>query len=122
MSFLGNLIWIVLCGGLITCLEYLFAGLVLCLTVIFIPFGLQCFKLADLALMPFGRRVVDARGNAASMLLNIVWFFVAGIWIALTHLFFAVGCAITIIGIPFAVQHLKLVGLGLFPFGKRVVG
>ena len=122
MSFLGNLIWIVLCGGLVTCLEYLIAGIALCLTVIFIPFGVQCFKLADLALMPFGRRVVDTRTGAASTLLNIVWFFAAGIWIALTHLVFAIGCAITIIGIPFAAQHLKLVGLGLFPFGKRIVG
>ena len=122
MSFLGNLIWIVVCGGLITCLEYLAAGVILCLTVVFIPFGVQCFKLADLALIPFGRRVVDANKGGASMLLNVLWFFTAGIWIALTHLVFAIGCAITIIGLPFAAQHLKLAGLGLLPFGKRVIG
>lgn len=122
MSFLGNLIWIVVCGGLITCLEYLAAGVILCLTVIFIPFGVQCFKLADLALMPFGRKVVDANSGGASMLLNVIWFLTAGIWIALTHLVFAIGCAITIIGLPFAAQHLKLAGLGLLPFGKRVIG
>ena len=122
MSFLGNLIWIVLCGGLITCLQYLLAGVLLCLTVIFIPFGLQCFKLADLALLPFGRRVEDSPSGGASFLLNLIWLIFAGIWIALTHLFFAVCCAITIVGLPFAVQHLKLGGLGLAPFGKRVVG
>lgn len=122
MSFLGNLIWIIICGGLLTCLQYLLAGVILCLTIVGIPFGLQCFKLADLALMPFGRRVVeDHSAGAASLVLNILWLLLAGVWIALTHLAFAFACAITVIGIPFAVQHLKLAVLGLWPFGKRVV-
>lgn len=123
MSFLGNVLWIILGGGLITCLEYLLAGVILCLTLIGIPFGMQCFKLAGLALLPFGRRVVDDRSasQGMSLLMNLVWILVAGIWIALTHLAFALGCAITIIGIPFAVQHLKLAVLGLSPFGKVVV-
>lgn len=122
MSFLGNLIWIVVCGGLITCVEYLIVGIVLCLTVIFTPFGVQCFKMADLALMPFGRRIVpDLSAGKASLVLNLLWFVVAGFWIALTHLAFALACALTIIGIPFAVQHLKLAALGVWPFGKRVI-
>jgi uncharacterized membrane protein YccF (DUF307 family) len=122
MRLLGNLIWIVLCGGLVTCLEYFFAGLLLCLTIIGIPFGLQCFKLAELALVPFGRRVVPAerRSGCLMLLVQLVWLVCAGIWIALTHLLFAIGCAITIIGIPFAIQHLKLAQLGLAPFGKDI--
>lgn len=122
MSVLANVIWIILCGGLVICLQYLLAGLILCLTIVFIPFGLQCFKLADLALLPFGRKVVEEPSGAASGLLNVIWLIMAGIWIALTHVVFAFGCAITIIGIPFAIQHLKLAGLGLWPFGKRVMG
>ena len=123
MSFLGNLIWIIFCGGLVTCIEYLLVGLLLCLTIIGIPFGLQCFKLADLALMPFGRRLVDDHSaGPSSLILNIIWLVVAGVWIALTHLTFAFMCAITIIGIPFAAQHLKLAALGVWPFGKRVLG
>lgn len=123
MRFLGNLLWIILCGGIVTCLEYLLAGLVLCLTLIGIPFGLQCFKLAELALLPFGRKIVpsSAGPSTASFVLNILWLVLAGIWIALTHLGFAFACAITIIGIPFAIQHLKLAVLGLWPFGKTIV-
>ena len=122
MSLLGNILWIILGGGLVTCLEYLLAGVVLCLTIIGIPFGLQCFKLAGLSLWPFGRQVVPARGSssALSAIMNVLWVVVAGIWIALTHLGFALACAITIIGIPFAIQHLKLTTLALFPFGKII--
>jgi uncharacterized membrane protein YccF (DUF307 family) len=121
MSLIGNVLWIVFFGGLATCIEYLIAGLVLCLTIIGIPFGLQCFKVAGLALMPFGREVVPASTSGPlSTLFNLLWLVFAGIWIALTHLFFAVVSAITIIGIPFALQHLKLAGLGLLPFNKTV--
>lgn len=122
MSLLGNILWIILGGGLVTCIQYLLAGLVLCLTIIGIPFGLQCFKLAGLALWPFGREVVStpASDSALSTIMNVIWLFAAGIWIALTHLGFALACAITIIGIPFAIQHLKLTALALFPFGKVI--
>ena len=122
MSFLGNVLWIVLGGGLVTCIEYLIGGLILCLTIIGIPFGVQCFKLAQLALLPFGREVIPSRSSTGclSLLMNLLWIVTAGIWITLTHLGFAIACAITIIGIPFAVQHLKLAYLGLVPFGKEI--
>ncbi len=124
MSFLGNVLWIVLCGGLVTCLEYLLAGILLCLTIIGIPFGLQCFKLAELSLMPFGKRIVidESASGGVSLIMNLLWVVCAGIWIAITHLVFALGCAITIIGIPFALQHVKLAFLGFLPFGKKIVG
>ncbi|WP_428261723.1 YccF domain-containing protein [Haliangium sp.] len=121
MSFIGNVLWILLAGGLVTCVEYLIAGVVLCLTIIGLPFGVQCFKLAELSLLPFGREVVPApQRGPLSPLMNLIWLIVAGIWIAITHVVFAIGCAVTIIGIPFAIQHLKLAKLGLLPFGKAI--
>jgi uncharacterized membrane protein YccF (DUF307 family) len=121
MSLIGNVLWIVFFGGLATCIEYLIAGLILCATIIGIPFGVQCFKFAGLALLPFGRDVVDASSRGPlSLLFNLLWLVFAGIWIALTHFFFAVVAGITIIGIPFALQHLKLARLGLLPFNKTV--
>lgn len=124
MLLLLNVLWIIL-GGLVIALEYLVVGVVLCLTLIGIPFGLQCFKLAGLALWPFGReaRLPRRRGAAEQVfasLFNILWFLFAGLWIFLSHLVLAVGLMITIIGIPFALQHLKLAGLALLPFGREV--
>lgn len=121
MTLLGNILWLIL-GGLITAVEYLLGGVALCLTIIGIPFGLQSFKLAGLALFPFGRQVTTAPGSSGclSLVMNIIWLIVGGIWIALTHLLFALLCAITIIGIPFALQHFKLAGLALAPFGKEI--
>lgn len=123
MSLLGNILWIVLAGGWITCLEYLFAGLVLCLTIIGIPFGLQCFKMAELALTPFGRQIIPdpESPDGVNVIMNLLWFVFAGLWIALSHVVLAICCAITIIGIPFALQHLKLAVLGVWPFGKKIV-
>jgi len=123
MSLLGNLLWIFLGGGIILFLEYLLAGLALCITIIGIPFGIQCMKLAFLALLPFGKEVrhsEKATGFLATVM-NLIWILIGGIWIALTHLVFAVLCAITIIGIPFAKQHIKLASLALMPFGKEIV-
>jgi uncharacterized membrane protein YccF (DUF307 family) len=120
-----NILWAILGGGLITALEYVIGGLLLCLTVVGIPFGLQCFKIAGLALTPFGRDVVEDPSLAGSgflgLVMNVLWFLVAGIWICITHLGLALGLAVTVIGIPFALQHLKLAVLALFPFGRRVV-
>jgi len=123
MSLLGNILWIILGGGIILFLEYLLAGLLLCITIIGIPFGIQCIKLSFLALLPFGKEISHAEGAAGclSTVMNVIWILIGGIWIALTHLFFAVICAITIIGIPFAKQHMKLASLSLVPFGKKVV-
>ena len=122
MNTLGNLIWVIF-GGFIIFLEYLIGGLLLCLTIVGIPFGLQTLKLAQMALWPFGKRIeyMDYAPGCLSTLLNILWLIFAGIPIVLTHLLFGVLFAITIIGIPFARQHFKLMSLALTPFGRRVV-
>ena len=120
MRLLLNILWIVLGGGLLLWLEYVLVGLALCLTIVGIPFGVQCFKIAGLALLPFGKDI-DARpaeGGALRVVGNVVWFVFAGLWIFLTHLALAVGLAVTIIGIPFAVQHFKLALLAVWPFGR----
>lgn len=122
MNFLGNLIWLV-CGGLLAALGYIVGGCVLCLTIVGIPFGMQCFKLASLELWPFGRRIVPSNSGMGclSLIFNLVWLVCGGLYTALVHLVFAVLLAITIIGIPFARQHLKLMELSLMPFGKAIV-
>ena len=119
MSAIGNILWIVLGGGIFLFVEYLIGGLILCLTIIGIPFGVQCMKLSLLALVPFGKEVTQTgRGSGfLSILMNVLWIILGGIPIALTHIVFGVLCAITIIGIPFARQHMKLAALSLTPFG-----
>ncbi|HXX30380.1 MAG TPA: YccF domain-containing protein [Myxococcaceae bacterium] len=119
MRLLLNLLWFVL-GGWIICLEYLVAGGVLCLTVVGIPFGLQCFKLAALGAWPFGRDIVPVASGALHTIANVLWLLLAGVWICLSHLALAVASAVTIIGIPFAYQHLKFALVALWPFGQRV--
>ncbi|MEO6283928.1 MAG: YccF domain-containing protein [Dyadobacter sp.] len=121
MNLIGNIIWLVF-GGFIVFLEYMISGLILCATIIGIPFGLQCFKIGILALFPFGRQVREVPMNTGclSTLFNIAWIFLGGIWIALTHLVFGIILAITIIGLPFAKQHFKLMSLSFTPFGKEV--
>jgi uncharacterized membrane protein YccF (DUF307 family) len=120
VRLLLNLLWIVFGGGFVLWLEYMLGGLLLCLTIVGIPFGVQCFKLAGLALLPFGK-YVDTETSATGALrtvFNVLWFLVAGVWIFITHVGLAIGLAITIIGIPFALQHLKLAVLALWPFGR----
>jgi uncharacterized membrane protein YccF (DUF307 family) len=119
MSVIGNVLWIIFGGGIILFLEYLFGGLILCLTIVGIPFGVQCIKLALLALLPFGKEVSHTKSASGclSTILNVVWIIFAGLPIAVTHLVFGVLWAITIIGIPFAKQHMKLAALALTPFG-----
>lgn len=121
MSALGNIVWILL-GGFLVFLWYLLGGVVLCLTVVGIPFGIQCFKLSLLALVPFGRRVESTErfSGCLATVMNVIWLLVAGLEIALIHLVLAALFAITIVGLPFAKQHLKLVNLALMPFGRRV--
>ena len=121
MRLLLNLLWIVFGGGFVLWLEYLLGGLLLCLTIVGIPFGLQCFKLAGLALLPFGKDIDATQSTGTGLLrllFNILWLVVAGVWIFLTHVGLAIALAITIIGIPFAVQHVKLALLALWPFGR----
>ena len=122
MKFLGNIIWL-LFGGIVISVEYLVASLILFVTIIGIPFGLQTLKLAVVALWPFGTEIRSTGGQSGclSILMNILWLLIGGIWISLSHLFFGGLLAITIIGIPFAIQHFKLAGLALSPFGKQLV-
>jgi uncharacterized membrane protein YccF (DUF307 family) len=122
MNLIGNLIWLIF-GGLAAALGYIFGGFILCLTVVGIPFGMQCFKIAGLVLWPFGKQVVSTGSSMGclSVLCNIIWLIFGGLYTAVVHLVFAFLLAITIIGIPFARQHLKLVELSLMPFGKQVI-
>lgn len=121
MRLILNLLWALFGGGLLLALEYALAGLVCCLTVVGIPFGLQCFKLAGLALFPFGKDFSDGPGRGATrFIFNVLWLVFAGIWIFLSHVALALALVPTIIGIPFAVQHVKLALLALTPFGVRV--
>lgn len=122
MNTIGNLIWL-LFGGLLSALGYLFGGIVLCITVIGIPFGMQCFKLASLMIWPFGQRVISDSSSMGCLTLvcNIIWLVFGGLWTALNHIFWGILLTITIIGIPFARQHFKLVEISLMPFGKRIV-
>jgi uncharacterized membrane protein YccF (DUF307 family) len=120
MKWLGNLLWLIF-GGLIISIEYLIASILLMITIIGIPFGLQTLKLALLALWPFGSEVKPGKseGNLISVIMNVFWILVGGCWIAITHLIFGALLAITIIGLPFSMQHFKLAALALTPFGKR---
>ena len=122
MNILGNLIWIIF-GGLFIAVEYLLSGIVLCLTIIGIPFGLQVMQLGLFAMWPFGGEVrsTECATGCLSTLLNIIWILIGGIWIALTHLVFGIIFCITIIGIPFGMQHFKLMSYALMPFGRTVV-
>lgn len=121
MKFLGNIIWLI-CGGLLTALEYLVSSLLLMITIIGIPFGLQTLKLGMLALWPFGSQVMDNgnSGGCLSVIMNVIWICIGGFWICLTHLFFGLLLCITLIGIPFGRQHFKMAALALTPFGKSI--
>ncbi|MBE0650877.1 MAG: YccF domain-containing protein [Bacteroidales bacterium] len=122
MKILGNLIWL-LFGGLATAIEYFIASILLFVTIIGIPFGLQTLKIAELTLWPFGKdtRTTGQSSGCLTTIMNIVWILIGGIWISLTHILFGILLAITIIGIPFAKQHFKLAALALAPFGREVV-
>lgn len=121
MKTIGNVIWF-LFGGLMIALEYFIAGLLMMLTIIGIPFGIQAMKLGMLAIWPFGHKVVhdETSLGCLSFVMNIIWIIIGGFWIALTHLFWGILFCITIIGIPFGKQHFKLIRLALVPFGKRI--
>lgn len=122
MSIIGNILWIILGGGIILFLEYFITGIILCITIIGIPFGIQCLKISIFSLTPFGKEIVNKKSatGCLTLIMNVIWILIGGIWIALTHLIFALLCAITIIGIPFAKQHMKLAALSLTPFGKEI--
>lgn len=123
MRTIANILWLVL-SGLWLAIGYWVAGLVLCLTIIGIPFGIQAIKLGNYALWPFGRVVVDrveSRSGFLNAIGNILWLLIGGIWLAATHLALGVVLCITIIGIPFGIANLKMIRLALWPFGAEII-
>jgi len=117
MSLLGNIIWLIF-GGLIAGVAYIIGGLAICLTIVGIPFGLKMVRFGISALTPFGRETSPSDGGTGCIatVLNIIWLVLFGWEIALVHVFFGIILGITIIGIPFAKQHFKLVPIALLPF------
>lgn len=121
MSLLGNILWL-LFGGLIAGLGYILGGLLTCITIIGIPFGIQAMKIGVATFAPFGKQIVELpeANRPLRLVLNVIWLVLFGWEIALAHAASALVLAITIIGIPFALQHLKLIPLALLPFGRTL--
>ena len=121
MSLLGNILWLIF-GGLIAGIGYILGGLLMCLTIVGIPFGIQSMKLGVATFAPFGKRIVEApdANGPLQIVLNILWLILFGWEIAIAHLVSAGILAITIIGIPFALQHVKLVPIALLPLGRSL--
>lgn len=122
MSVIGNIIWIVF-GGWLLGLEYLISGILLCCTLIGIPFGIQVFKIGLLAFLPFGKTSVSVpeKSGCLATVMNILWILIGGIWIALTHLILGILFCVTIIGFPFGLQHFKLMAIAFTPFGRDII-
>jgi uncharacterized membrane protein YccF (DUF307 family) len=122
MNFLGNIIWLIF-GGFFTALGYFVGGFILCLTVVGIPFGIQCFKIGGLVLFPFGNKVVSDSSNTGclSIIFNIIWLLCGGFYTAIMHVVWDMLLSITVIGISFGRQHFKLIQVSLMPFGKRII-
>jgi uncharacterized membrane protein YccF (DUF307 family) len=122
MRFLGNVIWLIF-GGIIIAVEYFIGSLILMITIVGIPFGIQTLKMAALAIWPFGRdtQVHYRASGCLYIFMNVLWLLTGGLWIAATHAFFGVLLCITIIGIPFGLQHFKLTAIALSPFGRDIV-
>lgn len=118
MGCLGNILWF-LFGGFISGLSWGLAGCLWCITIVGIPIGMQCFKFAGLAFFPFGKEVAYG-GGAFSLLVNIIWLIVSGIVLAAEHAVFGVILCVTVVGIPFGMQHFKMAKLALMPFGAEV--
>ena len=121
MNILGNILWIVL-GGIFISMYYALVGLLFCITIVGIPFGIQLLKIAGFALWPFGRQIVagETDGGCLSLIMNVIWIILGGVEIALAHIGLDIGFCITIIGIPFGLQHFKMALLALAPFGKQI--
>ena len=122
MSILGNLIWLIF-GGIIIAVEYFIGSILLMVTIVGIPFGMQTLKMGMLAIWPFGRdtRVQARASGCLYILMNVLWLICGGICIAITHALFGLLLCITIIGIPFGMQHFKLTAVALNPFGRDIV-
>ena len=119
MKTIGNIFWLIF-GGIFSGLAWIIVGMIWCVTIIGIPVGTQCFKLAAMSFWPFGREVVY-EGGAVSFLVNILWFFFGGLAMALMNFLFGLLWCVTIIGIPFGLQFFKLAKLSLAPFGAVIV-
>ena len=122
MKILGNIFWLIL-GGFAISVYYAIVGLLFCCTIVGIPFGLQLIKMAGFAFWPFGRQVVSGENDngCLSIFMNILWILLGGIEIAFLHFGFGLVCCLTIIGIPFGLQHFKMGILAVIPFGKEIV-
>lgn len=118
MGCLGNILWFIF-GGFLSGLSWCLAGLLWCITVVGIPIGLQCFKFAALSFFPFGKEVRYG-GGAVSLLMNILWLILSGLPLAIESAVMGCILCITVIGIPFGLQHFKLAKLALMPFGAEV--
>ena len=118
MSLIGNIVFFIF-GGFVIFLGYVLGGILMCLTIIGIAFGLMCFRLAGSVLAPFGREVVETEppGGVLTLIMNIIWIILPGLELAIMHLLLALFFALTIIGYPLAVQHMKMVPMALLPFG-----
>ena len=122
MNLVLNLIWLIF-GGIWLALGYVLAGVVACIFIITIPAGVASFRMASYALWPFGRVVVDRPGGSAgvNVFMNVIWFVIAGVWLAIGHITTAIAQAITIIGIPLAIANVRMIPVTCFPFGRKVV-
>ena len=129
MSAIGNFLWFVL-GGVFMGLGWWLAGLLAFVSIIGIPWGRACFVIGNFTFFPFGKEAIDREDlsgerdmgtGSLGVVGNIVWFLLAGWWLAIGHVLSAIACSVTIIGIPFGIQHLKLAGIALAPIGKTVV-
>lgn len=122
MNLLGNIAFFIF-GGFLIFIGYVLGGVLLCITIIGIPFGYQCFKLAGGVLAPFGRDVFETEPPAGPfrLILNVIWIILPGLELAIMHLLLALVFALTIVGLPIAAQHLKLIQLALVPFGRQIV-
>ena len=122
MNFFGNIIWLIF-GGLLAALGYIIGGVVLCITIIGVPWGLQCFKLAGLVLSPFGKRVISDSNEMGclNIFCNLIWIVCGGLYTAIVHIVMGAILCITVIGMPWGMQHFKLVEISLMPFGKRII-
>ncbi|QXE35246.1 YccF domain-containing protein [Streptomyces sp. GMY02] len=121
MKTILNIIWLVLCGFWM-CLGYLLAGVLLCVTIIGIPFGVAAFRIGLFALWPFGYTAVERPGaGAPSCVANVLWLILAGWWLALGHVLTGIALCVSIIGIPLALANFKLIPISLMPLGKEIV-
>jgi uncharacterized membrane protein YccF (DUF307 family) len=119
MSIIGNIVWLIF-GGIIGAIVWFLAGLIWCATIVGIPFGVQCFKIAGFVLWPFGKEIELGNFGAGGLLGNIIWLILFGWEFAIAHFIIATLFCMTLIGMPFGLQHFKLAKLGLIPFGARI--